>query len=781
MARAGDISKKIIENFFKYRHLHLTWVILLTLISAMSVTGLQISGKQILTGLRVDNSMKVWYGDDDPIWAGYMRFQEQFESDEFVLVAFQSEDIFHPVILRKIADLTDKLAALPYVLDVTSLTNVDHFWNREGTLMISELIPVIPEGPKELRRIKDLALHNPLYTGNVISADGRAAGILVRMEKPPDRLNYQREFTDLLEALLEKESEDGAYEFHAAGATNLIGLQDRATTDDALVETGLSFFLLALVLYFLHRRVVFVIMSLLVVMISNLWIHGLMAFVGSTFNMLTGTLVSLIMVIGVADSIHFVSEYTAQAKNQKSALDASRRAFLLVVIPCLFTSLTTAAGFLSMTVSEMRALQIFSLYAAGGMFTTFLVNMVFISICLSYLRQPYVAARQRNAGRFLRRLMEWVAGINRKHVRINIIVAVGVFLVSFTGIVKMEVNSYGLEYFRESHPVRKATEFIETKLAGTIPYEIMLQGPPGSFSEPEVLKRIDILQQYIASRPKTSKTFSIVDYLKEINEAIQDGGPSFRRIPDTRQEVAQLMLLAEGNETLESYVEVIDYSVARIHSRVENMKNNGFKKLNAAVLQKGAQLFDPVGIKVETAGLVPLGINLCDYVVDTQLKGFSLALVAIFLMLSLLVRSFKLGIIGMIPNIIPVALTFGIMGWTGIYLDTTTVLIASVAIGLAVDDTIHFISRFRLLFDKYGNYEAALDETIRVIGIPLTITSAALFFGFGTMLMSTFVPLANFGFLGAITVMAALVGDLFVLPALIKVFKPVGPERNRSV
>ena len=219
-----------------------------------------------------------------------------------------------------------------------------------------------------------------------------------------------------------------------------------------------------------------------------------------------------------------------------------------------------------------------------------------------------------------------------------------------------------------------------------------------------------------------------------------------------------------------------DFSVARIHIRFNYVDTRDMKTMITDIEQKISELFDGTGVEVEVAGSLPMYIHMVDYILDSQIQGFSLALIVIFIMLSILVRSFKLGLLAMVPNIIPIALTCGIMGWLRIDLDIVTVLIPSVAIGLAVDDTIHFIARFRFYFERTRNYDTALDRTIQTAGIPITITSIVLFFGFGIMMVSTFKPIAYFGLLAAITMISAMIADLFVLPALIKVFKPFGPE-----
>ncbi len=772
---------KIIDHLLEHKWIHFIWLTLITIFFLVSITGITIGDKKILSGLRVDNSMEVWLSADDPDWLNYLDFHEQFEDDDFVILSFKTDDIFQKEVLQKISDLTGKLEKLPYILKVISLTNAEYIHGENDTISFSDLIPEIPDNDADMQKIRKIATEDPMFRDNIISRDGKVTAIILKVEKQAEGINYQRKLTDLLYELIEKESEGGKYLFHLAGATVMIGLEDKASTDDATAIYFLTSFLVIFFLYYIHRRLVYVFISLAVVIVANIWIHGVLPLFGSSYNMVSSILASLILVIGVADTIHFISEYKVQRDITGDVLKATKRAFLMIVIPCFFTSITTAAGFVSMVVSNMKAIKEFGVYAAIGMLFTFIVNMVLVSLWLSYIKKSTGKEKQRKGTLIIDKFLSWVASISQKHVKINIIIAILVFIVSLTGMVRIKINTHEIEYFRENHPMRIATEFIEENMTGTIAIEVMLSGKENAFKTYENLKKIEELQQYIGSIENIQKTFSVVDYIKEMHKVFQDNDQAYYVIPENKDMIADLLFLGEGSDELDSYIDTMDYSVARIHSRLNYVDNNRIKVINTKIKNKMNELFTSGKINAELVGQMPLYVNMVDYLVESQVKGFGLALISILIMLSILVRSFKLGLLAMVPNVIPIFLTFGIMGWVGIPLDMGTVLIASVAIGLAVDDTIHFIARFRHLFDKYHNYEKAISETIQTTGVPLTITSVVLFFGFGVLIISTFKPIMYFGILAAITMISALIGDLFVLPALIKIFKPFGSEKNNEV
>ncbi|MBU0992033.1 MAG: MMPL family transporter [Proteobacteria bacterium] len=778
-------SERVIDSILKNRIFYLVILFLITTGFFLCLTGISINGKRILPGLRIDNSMEVWVNETDPAYQSYLKFNEQFGDDDFVIIAFKSKDIFTPSILHKISDLTEKLKTLPYILQVISLTNTENVASENDEIVFNELMPEIPETDQEIRAIKEIAINSPLFRDNLISADGTVTAIILKVKKQEKGKNYQRELTDKLFKLLSEESENGKYSFHAAGVSILIGLEDKASTDDAVWEYSLSTFIVVFLLYLIHGRFIYIFISFSVIIMACIWTHGLLPLFGSTFNMVNAILATLILVIGIADTIHFIAEYKAQYEKTGDSPRASKRAWLVVFIPCLFTSLTTAVGFASMTVSNMKVIQEFGIYASIAMFFTFIINMILVPIILSRVKRKAPDGKRRRGNKVLEIFLDWVAKINKKHVKINLVIAGLVFLVSLSGLVKIEVNTHELQYFRKDHPIRVSTEFIENNLTGTTAFEIMLTGEAGIFKEPEQLQKMEALQAYVTSVSQIQKTISMIDFIKEMNKVFQNNDAAYYTIPKEKLMIEDLLFLGEGSEELEFYVDTMDYSAARIHGRLNYVDSNTLKAITQDIEAKIRELYSSGPVKAEVSGIIPIYINMIDYLIDSQVKGFSIALLSILFMLALLVRSVKLALLAMIPNIIPVFLTFGLMGWIGINLDLGTVLIASIAIGLAVDDTIHLLSRFRYLFNKYRNYERAIDETIKTVGAPVTITSVVLFFGFGVAVVSTFKPIAYFGLLSAITMISALLGDLFVLPALIKVFKPFGAEKispeNRGV
>lgn len=766
------------EHLLRYRYLHLLWSLLATAFALAALNGLTLNGKTLLPGMQVDNSMEVWFLEGDEDLRRLKEFQSYFSSDEYIVFAFARDDIFQPDVLRKIQDLTEKLYALPYVRKVTSLTNVEEFRAEDDSLEIEDLFASIPADPAQLRAKKARVLSNPLYVNNVISKDGTTTALILYVQPQPAGVNYQRELTDAVYALMDAENENGKYQFHASGSTLLIGEEDRATTDDSATLYLLALILLIVTLYLLHRRLAFVVVPLVILVVAILWSHAAIPLTGSTFNMVLSIMGALVMVIGIADTIHFIAVYNELA-HVADNFQRVRRTVETVFMPCLFTSLTTAAGFASMVTSNMKPVAEFGFFAALAMALTFIANVVLVTVFLSFLRPAQPGSRAQKAATtpvFIQRALAGVVQLNQRHPHWNIGISLALFLVSLSGILMIEVNTHEIEYFKKDHRFRVATEFIEDRLTGTFSLEILLKGPEGSFTSPDHLRRMEQLQAYLKEFPEVRDTFSMVDYLKEMHRAMHNEDDGYRQVPDSQELIAQYFLLAD--DTLADYVDTTTFGVAQIGARMKSIDTDRAEVIFKAVEAKIDTLFAGTDLTVETSGMMPAYIHMNDYIVDSQVRGFGQAAVIIFLMLALLVRSLKLAAVAMIPNLIPVALTMGIMGWSGIYLDFGTVLIGSIALGLAVDDTIHFLSRFKILFAQYGSYDKAIEQTILQIGVPLCTTSIILFFGFASLTLTTFKPNIYFGMMAAITMLTALVADLLVLPPLIRYFKPYGPERT---
>jgi predicted RND superfamily exporter protein len=498
---------------------------------------------------------------------------------------------------------------------------------------------------------------------------------------------------------------------------------------------------------------------------------------------------NLLIAVGVADAVHIITEYRTYWIELGDRREAAGRALALLGPPCLLTSLTTAAGFGAMSVAPIKAISHFAVYSAVGVIAAFLLSVTLLFVFLSFgARVPKRAVTdvdrlRAKGGAWMQGGLAAVARFVVRRRRAILGVSLVIFVVSMAGLAQLRVDSVFLHEFRADDPIRVATEYVDEVMGGTASVVYLFDaGEDGGAKEPAVLREIERFQGQADTRSGiVRKTSSVVDLLKDINQTFHDGDPTYAAVPETRDLAAQYLLVYEmsGGEELHDYVSM-DLARANIEVRTTSAASSEFWNLVTGL--DGYMDADPIeSSQVTVTGMGALWLRLMEYITWSQIRGFLLAFSVIAVLLCAIFRSVKIGLIAMVPNLAPVILTLGAMGWADLPLDYIRLLIASVAIGISVDDTIHLLMRMIHEFRERGRYEEAFHATMSDVGRALFVTSVVLACGFLVMLLSTMDSLSRFGVLLAGTVVTALVADFLVLPALILTLKPLGPERGDGV
>ena len=423
-------------------------------------------------------------------------------------------------------------------------------------------------------------------------------------------------------------------------------------------------------------------------------------------------------------------------------------------------------------------------YSSFGVLAAFVLSLTLLMAFLSFGRstpsQKNIEAQRLRAkgGRAIHGALNGISDFAIRNRRAALVVSALLFVLSGMGITRLVVDSNWLDDFSYDVPLKAVTERVDEVMGGVTNIVYLFDaGEPGAIKNPEALRELERLQALADQHaPLVRKTYSIVDILKDLNQAFHDGDPAWHKLPESRELVAQYLLLYElsGGEEVEEYVSS-NYRRASLELRLALTVTSETAALVAALDREMAA--DPIQLStVSLTGIGALWVKLLDYIVSSQIQSFCIAFVVIGLMMCMVFRSLKTGMIAMVPNLCPVILTLGIMGWLGIHLDYNKVFIAAVAIGIAVDDTIHLMARFRHEFVRSGNYQQALRSAMEDVGRALVITSVALVSGFLVFTFSVMASSATFGILLASTIVMALVADFLLMPALILTFEPFGPE-----
>jgi predicted RND superfamily exporter protein len=347
------------------------------------------------------------------------------------------------------------------------------------------------------------------------------------------------------------------------------------------------------------------------------------------------------------------------------------------------------------------------------------------------------------------------------------------------GIARLEVDSNFLDEFGDEEPIRIATAYADDVMGGTASFVYLFEtGEPDGIKDPDVLREMARLQNVADEYGgMVRKTYSLGDILMELNKAFHEEDPAHYALPEARELVAQYLLVYEmsGGDEAQDYVSS-DYSRSRLEIRSKLVASSELRDM-ADTLNAYLEAEPPKAAKVAATGMGELWLVMMEYITQSQIRGFLLAFTVIGLLLCILFRSVKTGLIAMAPNLSPAILTLGVMGWFDIPLDYVRLMIASVAIGISVDDTIHHVTRFHLEFKRCGSYERALHRSMNDVGRALFITSVVLVVGFLVNLGSRLDSIASFGALLATTIVVALVADFLLMPSLVLTLRPFGPER----
>jgi hypothetical protein len=549
-------------------------------------------------------------------------------------------------------------------------------------------------------------------------------------------------------------------------------------TDKGLLEAWRFFVMsagiLCLFLYAAFRSSLGLYVPQLTVITSVIVLLGFMSLCGQEINLINNVIPSLLLVYGIADSIHLIHRYYEELGQGLS----KREALIVVVrrmgIACFMTSFTTAVGFFSLTTATIGIIKGFGFFAGIGIFMAYLATIVLLPILLSFHPTPRQGLGRTIDRGVMARALTQVARVNERFPKTLVFLGGLLFVVSALLCTRVHMESFILEELAEDNPIVQANEILDREMAGIFPYQVQIApGSEGGAWEPDFLKRVDRLQSYIASQPWIRKTFSVVTLLKEMHQAMNGGDPAFHRVPETRELVAQYLLLYSMSGDPEDLDALItpDGSYLRLACQGMDMGTRAFFALKTLTEQKAEKLFEPPA-SYHVTGRSLLANRALNNIVRDMLVSFLSAFGIIFLAVTLLYRSVKAGLITMIPNVIPLVVTLGFMGLFGITLRVSTVVAFAICLGMAVDDTIHYLTRFREELHRTGDYVASMYKTLESAGRAIVLTTSMLIAGFLVFLSSDFKATHDFGLLSSVALTSSLIGSLVFLPAALNTIRP---------
>ena len=728
------------------------------------------------TGLRqwsVSQNFKDDLPENDPDIIAFDAFNDQFGGAELLVVTVTAPDIFTRENLALVREITRRMADVRGIEEVFSLTNISDIVGTEEGLEVNPFLEEIPESVESLAALRALALSEPSWVGNLISADGRVAAINGSMDWLEENPLVKLQAAGAVERLL-AELERPGVELRITGVSPILLETNKAIQYDLRTFLWLTPVLVVVLLWMIFRSARGVLIPLSIIILGVVWILGLYFRTGRSVTMITAMLPTLIGVIGLSDIIHMLSRYYEEAARGHPKRKAISLMTAHMIGPCFMTSTTTAIGFGSLFLSDIKQVKDFGLFSFVALMFVYLLGMTLVPIFLSFLRVPGRSAGRRYDKGPITRLLTAIERFVERDRFVTLTLCLVLGAVSVYGISILKVETQISRFIPQEAPAIRALCHLQENLAGVSQVEITLRGAEGVFKEPWALREIERFQRHVEGLSGVSKSFSVLDLIKEFNRAMNDGDDAFYRIPETRQLVAGYLFLFSMTgrpDLLDAFINY-DESYTRISARVEAIGSAEQLRILREIDRWAQANLDP-RLQMETTGVVKLYATITDALVRGQVRSLLIATLVIAVLMIAFLRSWKIGLVSMLPNLLPILTTMGFLGLFGFTLNVATVMIACIALGIAVDDTIHYLARYRKELDAAddGEIQPAMRRTLRHTGRAILFTSIVIAGGFSIFVFSQFVPNQTFGVAVAATMATAILADLLMLPLLVRKLK----------
>ena len=681
----------------------------------------------------------------------YVKAKEVFGSDEIIRVVVKAEHIFDYATFRKIEALSETFGRIEGVKRVISLPIIKK--------------KVDPGGKWTLEEFAKVAAPVELFNKNLISVDKKISAITLVLENEAVHASVIRKLNDIII------KESGTLSIYQIGMPLVSQALVTYTIKDFQTLPILTLALITLVFYILFRNPVRVLLPLMVVLVVLSWTFGLMALLHIPLSLLTMIVPVFLIAVGTAYCLHVISEYISSSADARSPKELVSATFTHTALPCTLAVITTLFGVGSLFVSRIPAIHEFALFTCFGLGSLLLVLLLLLPAVLIYM--PVSGKKSEGdsrIGKLFDQFLDRIVSLNLNHPKATLITVLILALSSVIGIFFIQVESNPVEFFKKDTPISRNFHDIHQKLSGSFPISVIVESKQDYyFEDPKHIAEIKRLQAYLETLPGVDKTISFADYVMLVNYALNHYDAKYYVIPQEDYETRVAINNYKGllGEDLFSRFMTLQLNKADILLLTYISSSRDFLQTREKILTHARQYF-PEHLNFEVSGF-GMAVSASSHLLTTgQIKSISLSLALIFGIMFLMFLSAKVGLIAILPNCFPIMMNFGIMGWLGIRLSVTTSLIACIAIGLAVDDTIHYLYRYNREFKKDLDKDRALRDTIKTVGKPIIFTTLTISIGFCVLMFSQFKPTAIFGFLMVITMLSALIGDLIILPSLMR-------------
>lgn len=788
-----------------------------------------------ISKLRMDMTIEGWFDKQDPTLIAFNRYHEQFGSEDGVYIMYRAKDgdVFSPASLEAARGIQDDLvnfraklkqgeeSALKHIVKVDTLVNASVL-SVDGDALISRPLvgDRVPTSAAELAAVKTAAEAESQLPLQFFSRDHKYGGIYIETdfgaipvdaeavtddttlsmeqttapaeEKPvefksTDQADYLKLFEEI-KKIINKPEYARHMEYYVVGNT-------AAAEHDLkmLEEMGnlyiAAFAIIMLLLFFLFRSVSAVVWSMLIVILSTVFTLGTSGLLGITVNGFLILTILLILTIGIADSVHMLTSYTGMRKMDVDHQSALRRTYKFTGVALLLTGLTNMAGTMALNITPVVPIQSFAIMSTLGILFALLLTIYLLPLLIDLwptVSKKAGVTKPQKKPLFdtlppLRALLSRVVPMVEKRPFAFIAPFMALLVVCIYGATQVKIDSQILDQYPKDSTFAQSVKVADEKMMGAYSMVLYLDFKEEfALQDPKVLNALDELQRKFETKyPKyVVKTSSIADVVKDANRKLNGNAQDYYRIPETREMLSQTLFLFNSANPSERQ-RLIDDSYRKanvkisLHSYGSYEYYEVFKQMRGDIDETMAKLkTDYPKTEISITGVFALAMQAAQYLTSNQALTFGIAILAVSVILLLVFGSVRVGLIALLPNLIPALLTLGLLGIAGVPLDFYTMMLAPIIIGISIDDTVHFMSQYQRQLQEHGDVSAALRSTMLESGPGVVFTSLILGLGFGIMAIASATGTSNMGKFGALAIFMGLLNDLFLLPAMILAFKP---------
>ena len=726
--------------------------------------------------MRFSSSQTNLLPDDHPVNQEYQKFLKTFgEEGNAVVFAVRDSNLYTPTNFNRWNKLSKQLAAFPESDFVLSTDNLQELVkdNEQQEFKMQPLIQGPLKTKKEIDSITGYLFNNlPFYNNLIYNKESKTLRTILYLDKDIVNTTVRKDFIlQDINTLVNNFEKETGLDVHISGMPYVRTMNSQNIIDEigkfilaALAVTSLIFF-------FFFRSVRATFISMCVVIIGVMWAFGFLGLLQYEITVLTALIPPLIIVIGIPNCIFLINKYQQEIKKHGNQALSLQRVISKIGNATLMTNITTASGFATFIITDSKLLKEFGIVASINIIGIFILSLLIIPIIYSFLPLPKTKHLKHLNKKWIDAFVNWMERIVR-HRRITVyIVSIALLVLSIIGIYQIKISGSPIEDMPKNAEFFHDIRFIEKEFKGIMPVEIVVDTKsPKGVLKPATLKRMNQLGDMIEEIPELSTPVSVVNLVKYSKQAFYNGIPKYYQLP-TSQENTFIMDVArkssDNSNLLETFVDSTG-QIARMTTFMRDVNTSRMEEIEARLLENIAKIFPAERYNVYMTGSALLFLKGTKYLVKNLIISLALAIGLIALFMAYLFRSFRMIIISLIPNLLPLVITAGIMGFVDVPIKPSTILVFSIAFGISVDDTIHFLAKYRqeLTANKW-HIEKSVYKALRETGVSMFYTSIVLFFGFSVFVISNFGGTVALGSLVSATLLLAMLANLILLPSLL--------------